>query len=69
MSTEKCNYVMIDVHIESSVIGGGLLTYVMLLPGNKSHNRAVTPIVTALNANFVIFHLVWNTNLICVKIV
>jgi len=29
MSTEKCNYVMLDVHIESSVVGGGLLTYVI----------------------------------------
>lgn len=40
MSTEKCNYVMIDVHIESSVVVGGLLTYV--IEDQSDHCKAVT---------------------------
>jgi len=45
LCTEKCNYVMIDLHIESSVVVRGLLIKVIiarLLPGNKS-KRAITP--------------------------
>jgi len=41
MSTEKCNYVMIDVHIESSVVGGGLLTY-YVIEDQSDHCEAVT---------------------------